>query len=78
MNNFEKGKRWDYSVFKRNCEFYGEVGIAKSDKASLTCKEYLESNKRQGKKLTKDDREFYAGAVKGFEEFYYKNIFERK
>lgn len=78
MNSYEKGKRWGYAVFKRNCEFYGEVGIGKSDKASITCSKYLETNRRRGKKLSKADRDFYAGAVEGFQEFYTKNIFKHK
>lgn len=72
MNSYEKGKRWGYAIFKKNCEDYGQIGIAKSDKASRTCAKYLRDMKRQGKTLNKDEKDFYKGAVDGFQSFYNK------
>ena len=70
MNSYEKGKRWGYSKKKKNCDDYGKIGIAKSDKASRTCAKYIRENKRQGKSLTSSQKDFYKGAVVGFQDFY--------
>ena len=51
--SYEKGKRWGYAIFRQNVDDFGELGIAKSDKASRTCSKYLKENKRKGKALTK-------------------------
>lgn len=72
MNSYEKGKRWGYSILAKNCDDYGKVGIAKSDKASRTCAKYIRDNKRQGKSLTSAQKDFYKGAVVGFQDFYNK------
>ncbi len=72
MNSYEKGKRWGYAIFKKNCEDYGQIGIAKSDKASQTCAYYARDMKRQGKNLTKDEKDFYKGAADGFQSYYNK------
>lgn len=72
MNSFEKGKRWGYSIFEKNCDDFGKVGVAKSDKASRTCAKYVRDNKRQGKTLSPSQKEFFKGAVVGFQNFYNK------
>ncbi len=72
MNSYEKGKRWGYAIFKKNCDDYGKVGIAMSDKASRTCSKYVRENKREGKFLSKEQQRFFQGAVRGFQNFYDK------
>ena len=56
--SYEKGKRWGYAIFRQNVDDFGELGIAKSDKASRTCSKYLKENKRQGKALQNPKRIF--------------------
>lgn len=72
--DYDKGKRWGFSIFKKNYETFGEIGIKMSDKASLTCDKIIRSQKRNGKKLEKKDIDFYKGATKGFLDFYNKEI----
>lgn len=74
LTNFEKGRRWSYSVFRRNVNEFGELGVRKSDKACFTCGKIVKTQKRQGKRITKNQRDFYKGAVNGFMEFYNKEI----
>ncbi len=71
-NSYLKGKRWGYAVFRESFKDYGELGIAKMDKASRTCSKYLKDSKRNGKALTKEDKNFYKGAIDGMQEFYNK------
>lgn len=70
--SYEKGKRWGYAIFRQNVDDFGELGIAKSDKASRTCSKYLKENKRKGKSLTKSEKNFFKGVVDGMQEFYNK------
>ena len=35
--DYRKGKRWGFAIFRKNVELYGKVGVAKSEKASMTC-----------------------------------------
>lgn len=74
MNSYQKGKRWGYAVFRSQVDTYGaNLGTAKSDKACSTCLKYAENGKKD-KALTKEERDFYRGAAKGFQEYYNKNI----
>lgn len=80
MNSYKKGKRWAWRIFRKNLNVYGEVGVRKSDKASVTCSKYANNKKinktSQGKVLNKDLRSFYKGAADGFLEAY--NSFSKK
>lgn len=71
---FEKGRRWGFAIFKKNYEILGERGIRVSHKAGITCNKIACSEKRNGKKLDKNDVDFYKGATNGFLEFYNKKI----
>ncbi len=78
MNDYEKGRRWGFAIFRNKVKVYGEYGIRQCDKASMICEKYLKDGRRKNKKLTKKEREFYKGAVDGFQEFYNKRILKIK
>lgn len=71
--DYERGKIWARKVFKDNLE-YGEIGVRKSDKASITCGKYAnDTNCKKtstGKKLNTSMRNFYKGAADGFLQAY--------
>lgn len=72
MNSYEKGRRWGYAVFRQQVKDNGKTGIRICDKSALTCGKIAQKGKRNGKTLSPEQRSFYTGAVKGFQDFYNK------
>lgn len=75
MNSYQKGKRWGYAIFQKNVRAFGRNdGAMKSDAACTTCARQAATGVRGKVTLTKQQRAFYRGAVKGFQEFYNKKF----
>jgi len=69
MCAYAKGKRFGFAVFRNQVEVNGKAGVAKADKACMTCNKYARTGRKNGRRLSKDERSFYRGAVDGFLEF---------